>query len=199
MDLTIIKGKDMKRVVFALTLIGFTSVNALDINNLKWTQDYEMLVGLSGEADNNIEGVDQNGNGIRDDVEFYIENKYKNRPFQKAMFKEAAKKMQEILLLDTKDVKKHKELDRELLNIYTCRDYILYKLETPNIEKEMEDKTLFKAKVLNTNKRLQTYISHKKLLPLDFEDLSTEQLKKDKDNCQRLYAKFTNQDIVTSN
>ena len=125
-------GAYMKKLFLAITLISSLSIaNTVDINNLKWTSDFETLVNLSGNVENTIEGLDQNKNGIRDDVEYYISNKYKNRPFQKAMFIKAAKKMQKIITLSNdKDIQTHQKLDRELLNLYTCRDYILYKENT---------------------------------------------------------------------
>ncbi len=188
----------MKNVILTISLMGALSfVNALEINNLKWTQDYETLVALSGDADTNIEGVDQNKNGIRDDVEYYIDNKYKNDQFQRKVFKEASKKIQKILTLKKSQKDEHIRLDQELLNLYTCRDYMLYRLKVKDIKSEMKDKMLFKAKVLNTNKRLQTYIAHKKLLPFEYSDLTNDELQKNKKECQNLYVKYTNSDVVT--
>ncbi len=186
----------MKKTLFILSLLGtFSIANAVDINTLKWTSDFEMLVNLNDNVENTLEGIDQNHNGIRDDVEYYINTKYKNKPFQKAMFTKAAKTIQTIITLPQGgEVKKHQKLDKELLNLYTCRDYILYKMDSDSLEEEMKDKILFKGKVLNTKKRLQAYIAHKQLLPFQFDDLSKEALKKEKQACIKQYNHYKNSD-----
>ncbi len=186
----------MKKIIIAISLLGsLTIANAIDINNLKWTSDFETLVNLSGSVENTLEGIDQNKNGVRDDVEYYVNEKYKDKPFQKMMFIKAAKKIQKIITLSNdKDIKTHQKLDRELLNLYTCRDYILYKMEDDSLEKELKDKITFKGKMLNTEKRLRAYITHKQLLPFQFDDLSDAQLKRDKRACINQYNKIKNLD-----
>ncbi len=189
-------GVFMKKIFIAISLLGnLTIANAIDINNLKWTSDFETLVNLSTSVENTLEGIDQNKNGVRDDVEYYVNEKYKDKPFQKAMFIKAAKKMQKIITLsNNKDVEAHQKLDRELLNLYTCRDYILYKMEDDSLAKELKDKITFKGKVLNTEKRLRAYITHKQLLPFRFDDLSDAQLQRDKRACINQYNKIKNLD-----
>jgi hypothetical protein len=193
----------MKKIFLTLSLFGsLVLANTVEINSMKWTEDFEMLVGLSSNVENTLEGLDQNNNGIRDDVEYYVNSKYQNRPFEKAMFTKAAKMMQKIITLPTdKEVAKHKKLDHELLNIFTCRDYILYKLDDKELNKELQEKISFKGKVLNTDKRLQAYIAHKKLLPFHFEDLSDAQLQHDKQTCINQYNRYKNLDtrVVSTN
>jgi hypothetical protein len=187
----------MKKIVIALTLTSsLMMANSIDINQLKWTEDFETLVNLSSSTENSLEGIDQNENGVRDDVEYYVNTKYKNRPFQKAMFIKAAGMMQKIITLPNNQtaLKAHQKLDRDLLNVYTCRDYILYKMGSESLEKEMQEKINFKAKVLNTKKRLHAYIAHKELLPFQFDDLTQEQLEKDKEACISQYNRYTNSD-----
>ena len=186
----------MKKIFITISLIASMSVaNTVDINNLKWTSDFETLVNLSASVENTLEGIDQNRNGIRDDVEYYVNQKYKNKPFQKTMFLKAAQKMQKIITLENdKDIKTHQRLDKELLNLYTCRDYILYKMEDDSLEKDLKDKIIFKGKMLNTEKRLRAYVQHKQLLPFQFDDLSDAQLKKDKRACIQQYNKSKNLD-----
>jgi len=193
----------MKKLLLSLSLLGTLALaNTVEINSMKWTEDFEMLVGLSSNVENTLEGLDQNNNGIRDDVEYYVNMKYKNRPFQKSMFNKAAKMMQKIITLPVDEqVSQHRKLDHDLLNLYTCRDYILYKLDDENLEKELQEKISFKGKILNTDKRLQAYISHKKLLPFQFEDLSDAELKRDKQACINQYNKYKNMDkkLVSTN
>ena len=188
-------GVSMKKIIVSLTLASSLMLaNNININNLKWTNDFETLVNLSSSAENTIKGVDQNKNGIRDDVEYYINNKYQDKPFQKAMFTKAAGMMQKIITLPDDAISEHQRLDQELLNVYTCRDYILYKMEDDSLENEMQDKIIFKGKILNTEKRLRAYINHKQLLPFQFDDLSDAQLIKDKNTCVNQYNKLINPD-----
>ena len=187
----------MKKIFITLTLASsFMIANSIDINQLKWTQDFETLVNLSSNAENTLEGIDQNKNGIRDDVEYYVNTKYKNKPFQKAMFTKAAIMIQKIITLPTDEgaLKEHQKLDHELLNVYTCRDYILYKMDSDSLDKEMQDKINFKAKVLNTKKRLHAYIAHKQILPFEFDDLNEKALQKDKQACLNQYNHYKNLD-----
>ncbi len=195
MNKTII-GVIMKKIFITMSLMGsLTVANAIDINNLKWASDIETMVNLSSSLENTIAGIDLNKNGVRDDVEYYVNEKYKNKPFQKVMFIKAAKKIQKIITLPSdRDVQTHQKLDRELLNLYTCRDYILYKMEDNAIEKELKDKITFKGKVLNTEKRLRAYIAHKQLLPFQFDDLSDAELKRDKRACIKQYNMIKNLD-----
>ena len=152
------------------------------------------MINLSSKTENTLEGIDQNKNGIRDDVEYYVNSKYQDKPFQKAMFTKAAGMMQKIITLPDDAISEHQRLDQELLNVYTCRDYILYKMEDDSLENEMQDKIIFKGKILNTQKRLRAYINHKQLLPFQFDDLSDAQLIKDKNTCVNQYNKLINPD-----
>jgi len=67
-------------------------------------------------------------------------------------------------------------------------------MDNESLDKELEDKIIFKGKVLNTEKRLRAYINHKQILPFQFDDLSEEQLLKDKTACVNQYNKITNLD-----
>ena len=187
----------MKKTLITLSILtSVTFANSIDINTLKWTEDFETLVNLSSTTENTLEGLDQNNNGVRDDVEYYVNTKYENKPFQKAMFTKAAKMMQEIIELPTKEsaIKTHQQLDHDLLSLYTCRDYMLYRLKSPTLHEELKDKISFKGKVLNTKKRLHAYIKHKELLPFQFVDLDEKSLQEDKLSCLKEYDKYSHKD-----
>ena len=188
----------MKKVIVSLLALALSSLHALDLNSLKWTQDYEMLVNLNSSATNSVEGLDVNKNGIRDDVEYYVLSKYKNKPFEKKIFLDAAKKIQTILTLSTDEKQKHDQLDKELIDLYTCRDYMLYRLETPQMDKELKDKLIFKSKVLNTQERLEAYIEHKKVLPFEFESLTPDRLQHDKAACLKEYQNSKKIDLASN-
>ncbi len=189
----------MKKSILLIAFLGMISglfaQDRLGTKSLNWLNDLEVLVKLDTQREDTLSGKDFNSNGIRDDVEEYVRQKFHHDPFQEALFMEAAQKIQQILTLPAESSQEeHLKLDKELLSLYTCRDYILYRDNEQNIEQEMLNKTLFKARVLNTEARLSTYIEHKKKLPLDFTDLSREELKKEKNACLARYRAFTNQD-----
>jgi hypothetical protein len=186
----------MKKIAFAF-IIATLCLHAkpIEIQSLKWTKDYETLVHLSMKTQDTIEGIDTNNNGIRDDVEYYVQERYKDSEFQKNMYLSAAKKIQQILTLPKEaPIQTRVKLDKELINLYTCNDYILYKNSNIDIKTQMRNKSLFKSKVLNSKIRLEAYIEHKKLLPFSFDDLSEEQLNKDKAVCNILYHTYENKD-----
>ena len=190
----------MKKLALIITL--FSLLSTLSAQNytpeskrLDWLNDLEVLIRLDTQRENTLLGRDIDNNGIRDDVEAYIETKFGADPFQKALFREAARKIQKIITLPRESsVEEHLALDKELLRLYTCRDYILYRDNEENIEQEMLNKTLFKAKVLNTEERLMAYIEHKKKLPFAFEDLDSNELRIEKKACLAIYNSFKNPD-----
>ena len=190
----------MNKLFFTLVLIGslFTlnaSNKELNPVNEQWLEDLKVLVSLSDKRVDALTGVDKNSNGVRDDVERYILSKYMDDPFQRDMFFKAAIKIQEIIALPLNGViDEHIRLDRELLDIYTCRDYILYRNESEDIEQELLNKTLFKGKVLDTSERLKAYIEHKKVLPTNFDALTDNELIADKKSCLTLYYSYQNED-----
>lgn len=193
----------MKKITLWILVFGsLQSLISDDIQNkmqFNWLNDLETLVRLDTQRDNTLQGRDINNNGIRDDVENYVKQKYKNDPFQKGIFLKAAQKIQTILTLP-KDAtpQTHWILDRQLLSYYTCRDYILYRQNEKNIEKEMLSKTIFKGKVLNTKERLTAYIEHKKKIPINFDDLSKDELKREKENCLSMYQAFVDKESPNS-
>jgi len=187
----------MKKFFSTLLLMGsLLTVNAIEKDvelEQQWLKDLRVLVSLSSNKVDSLSGIDKNNNGVRDDVENYVLSKYSHDPFQRDMFFKAARKIQEIIALPLNGViDEHIKLDRELLSIYTCRDYILYRNESKDIEEELLNKTLFKAKVLNTPQRLKSYIEHKKVLPMNFDELTEKELLKGKNSCLALYYSYEN-------
>ncbi len=194
----------MKKLLFTTFLFGsLFALNASDkdikLNQQQWLQDLETLVNLSNKRVDTIQGIDKNRNGVRDDVETYVLSKYADDPFQRDMFFDAAQKIQKIITLPLNGViDEHIRLDKELLEIYTCRDYILYRSEKADIENELLNKTLFKGKVLNTPDRLKAYIEHKKILPVNFDKLAEDELLSDKKSCLVRYYSYENLDEQSS-
>ena len=193
----------MKKLIISMLVFGnillFATENNMNTRQLNWLNDLETLVKLDTQKEDTLAGRDMNANGIRDDVEAYVKKKYKNDSFQKSIFLKAAQKIQTIITLPKNaSVKEHFILDKELLSYYTCRDYILYRQDEKNIDQEMLNKTLFKGKVLNTDERLQAYIEHKKKLPVNYADMTSEELKKEKNSCLAMYYTFEKKEAPTT-
>ncbi len=181
----------MKKVIFSLALVCSCLVadNLFDYN--QWAEDLQTMIELNQNKNSTLKGSDINKNMVRDDVENYIKEKYQGDEFQKIMFLEAAKKMQQILTLPKNTPKKvHLKLDKQLLQVYTCRDYIIYKNHDMDIEEELAQKAEFKSKVLNTASRLEAYINHKRLIPFTYQIPSDKELNSQKNECERLYSKI---------
>ncbi len=194
----------MKKVIFFIILLSplitlFAQITPIEIHQLKWTQDYEALVGLDYKSKNTLAGIDNNSNGIRDDIEYYIYTKYEDDLFEKNMFLDAAKKMQTILTL-SKDTTEDKRIaiDQELLKIYTCRDYILYREDSEKLNEKLKEKSVFKSKVLNTKERLYSYIDHKKMLPFIFDDIKNKDISKERKECLQTYQEYKKLDKSAS-
>ena len=177
-------------LLLSIGLYGFDSLK--NVQKLQWIQDYEMLVALDSKTNNSLLGIDSNNNGVRDDVEYFILKTYTNDFFQADMFLMSAKLIQDIFKLPKETPEKTRiKLDNDLLKLYTCRDYIIYKKEDPKIiEQELKNKLLIKRKILNNKARLQAYIEHKNKLPFKFDTLTKEQLLKDKQNCNNIYQSY---------
>ena len=188
----------MKKLLSLVFVCGSLVLNAEVFDYNLWAKDLQTLIELN-KTSNSLEGSDINHNQVRDDVENYIKQKFANDEFQKIMFLEAARKIQQIITLPAKaTVKAHKKLDDELLQIYTCRDFILFKHSDANVQKSMDEKSEFKEQVLNTTKRLQAYISHKQKIPFKLSIPSDGELKRQKDSCEKLYSKIKSESKKTT-
>jgi len=189
----------MKKVLVGIFVIASTifAGNTFDYN--QWAEDLQTIIKLDQNSDKTIAGNDLNKNMVRDDVENYIKQKYSGDKFQKIMFLEAAKKLQQILTLPKRASKSvHQRLDRQLLQIYTCRDYILYKNSDVDVEDELANKAEFKSRVLNTSKRLQKYINHKRMIPFSNQIPSDKELRVQKNECEKLYSKIKSESKKTT-
>ena len=182
----------MKRFLSLLVVSSYLMGANVSFDYDQWATDLQTLVELDQEANQaSIKGSDINNNMVRDDIENYIKEKYMGDNFQTIIFLEAAKTMQKILLLPENTPKKvHIELDNRLLQIYTCRDYILYKDYKMDTNQELKEKAIFKSKILNTQERMQKYIEHKKLLPKKYTMPSDKILKMQQKACEKLFMKI---------
>ena len=191
----------MKQLLSIFLLFVSSSLfgNASLFNYDLWAKDLKIMIELSQGLESSIRGHDKNKNLVRDDVENYIKDKYNKDEFQKIIFLEAAKKIQEIITLpENTSIDIHKKLDEQLLQIYTCRDFILFKHGDVDVEKEMLNKSEFKAKVLNTASRLNAYIKHKKLIPFKYTIPNDKELLRQKNACEKLYSRIKSESKSSS-
>jgi len=188
----------MKKLLSLGLLFGSLVLNAEVFDYNLWAKDLQTLIELN-KTSSTLQGDDTNHNQVRDDVENYIKKKFSGDEFQKIMFLEAARKIQQIITLPKEaTVQTHKKLDDELLQIYTCRDFIIFKHSDANVQKSISEKSEFKEQVLNTTKRLQAYISHKQKIPFKLSIPSDGELKRQKDSCEKLYSKIKSESKKTT-
>jgi hypothetical protein len=108
-----------------------------------------------------LEGIDENQNGIRDDIESYINKNYSNDGQRKALF-QFAKTMQESLLIDVSDMIAVKKLDirdtRALICVIDTFD------KAQNAEKSGIAWRKIRSMTTNTKARLKAYLKFNKAL-----------------------------------
>ncbi len=108
-----------------------------------------------------IAGTDTNTNGIRDDIEVYIDSNY-SIVFQHAAAMQSAKAMQAALLVDTTNIVAVKEVNRKISRadhcIYTQFDGSNNSKQPAQVSQEIESITT------NTKPRLLAYLAFSKAL-----------------------------------
>jgi hypothetical protein len=113
------------------------------------------------ERGTTIAGTDSNTNGIRDDIEVYIDLNY-SIASQHAAAMQSAKAMQEALLVDTTNIVAVKEVNRKISRadhcIYTKFDGSNNSKQPAQVSQEIESITT------NTKARLLAYLAFSKAL-----------------------------------
>jgi hypothetical protein len=108
-----------------------------------------------------IAGIDENGNGIRDDIEKYIVENYRDEGQKKALF-QFAKTVQESLLVDISDMIAVKTVDIQDTRALHC---ILLRFD---VKKGDENPSIAWEKIrsmtTNTKERLKAYLRYNKAL-----------------------------------
>jgi len=101
-----------------------------------------------------LAGTDSDNNGIRDDVDDYINKKYTN-PKEKAAAQQMARAYQKILLVDKNDIKKVTEVDKRVGDAVICA------VDTAPNKGILSD---IKAVTLNTKQRVKEFFKYDNLL-----------------------------------
>ena len=108
-----------------------------------------------------IAGTDANADGIRDDINDYIDSNYSATP-RRAAAMQSAKALQKALLVDTTDIIVVKEINREIAQadncIYTQFDGNNNSKQPAQVSQEIE------AITTNTKERLLAYLAFSKSL-----------------------------------
>lgn len=109
------------------------------------------------ERGDTLAGTDANNNGVRDDIENYINKKY-SEPKQRAAVIQTAKAMQKTLLADTTNSIDVKSVNAEISNAFQCVYSRFEVSERYVVTKEIE------AVTTNTKSRLLAYLAFNKAL-----------------------------------
>jgi hypothetical protein len=110
----------------------------------------------------NLTGVDDNQNGIRDDIEAYIVENYSDEEQKKALF-QFAKTMQASLFIDASDMISAKQVGVGMSRAITC---IFSKLESQEVSDENPHIAIRKIESMtaNTKTRLKAYLEFNKAM-----------------------------------
>jgi hypothetical protein len=114
------------------------------------------------DRSDNLTGVDDNQNGIRDDIEKYINKNYSDEGQRKALFQDA-KVMQESLLIDITDMIAVKKIGIQQSRSIHC---IFSKFKSTDVSDQ--NPSIISKKIesmtANTKERLKAYLRYNKAL-----------------------------------
>ncbi|MDR2173141.1 MAG: hypothetical protein LBE32_02905 [Burkholderiales bacterium] len=167
----------MKRKVLAISLLAISLVwiiagcnekNSEETTPATPTTSQEPIIALeeSGaipklERENTLTGVDANANGVRDDIDAFINNKYSSNA-QRAAVIQTAKAMQNALTSDTTNIQDIKAIAQEISYGINCI-YLQFdgaEGTTPPAQVVHELKSI----TSNTKQRLLAYLEFNKAL-----------------------------------
>lgn len=144
----------MKKTFIALSclsilLMGCSSLLNPSVNNsLKEVRASPYL--KNEDKTKTIGGVDNNNNGVRDDIEEYIKLKYGNNPEFVSVYMEYAKELRNKLTLASEDREVYRRASHEVTRKMVCASEIANKVEP---EKMYQDTMIIYALSVNTKKR----------------------------------------------
>ncbi len=98
-------------------------------------------------------GIDANGNGVKDDVELYIDSEYKNEPKGREIFYDIAR-LSKKMLLEKYDKEKSVKNTKDYIKALDCY------FDTDSGKKNDKTDTIvnFESEYFNTYDRFQAYI-----------------------------------------
>lgn len=110
------------------------------------------------EREPTLAGIDANANGVRDDIERYIEKKYAE-PAQRKAAMQTAKAFQQMLMVNTEDPI---ELDRTSANSFRAIVCLDDSFVDPNFSNSAAVLDEVRAMTTNTKDRLKAYLAYNK-------------------------------------
>ena len=153
-----------KVTIFKAKLKGKTS-NAIDLNII-WVVNGHTLPPEPDKVlnDSTLLGIDTNNNGVRDDVERWIYETYKDKhPIYIDIAMQGAKAKQKILKNPSKAKNIHDEIRRPL----QCESYFRVCIKNPKVSKPINTNKKFKRAIFNTKERIDAYNIYDSLLSGD--------------------------------
>lgn len=108
-----------------------------------------------------LQGVDTNANGVRDDIERYVGERFGDAQQQKAMFQNA-RALQKALLVPPGDVAQAKAVNVELVRATHCI-YSAFPADSGGVTASRVGREL-EALTTNTRQRLEAYLAFSKTL-----------------------------------
>lgn len=148
----------MKKIC-VLGMLFLLLVGCNEEERLKALEDSGQIPKL--ERGDSLAGTDANNNGVRDDIENYINKKY-SEPKQRAAVIQTAKAMQKIMSADTNNIIEVKAINIEISKAFNCVD-----TQFTDDSKEVNYFTATKeveAMTTNTKPRLLAYLAFNKAL-----------------------------------
>ena len=145
----------MKKAVIALSclsilLTGCSSLlNPSIQNSLKEVRTSKFL--KNEDKTKTIGGIDANSNGVRDDIEGYINLKYGNNPEFVSVYMQYAKELRRKLTLASDDREVYRRESHKVSRQMVCASKIDYELEP---EKMYQDTMIIYALSVNTKQRM---------------------------------------------
>ena len=97
-----------------------------------------------------VEGLDRNRNGVRDDIDAFIDEKFKSSPLLQKAFRQEARAMQQIILHPEVDAHAHQ---KEMARAGSCIHLI-----APNLS--YSDAMSLEDRMYNTRERLKIYMKY---------------------------------------
>lgn len=159
------KGLGVSALIAALALVGCGGDKRAEGGDAARTpqQVIEQLE-ASGELPKlerlpSVEGMDANGNGVRDDIETHIHHKYTD-PAQRRAAMQTARAYQQMLLVDKNDAVALEAASRAGARAVNCLSIIFPSIEEFKLGHQMSSE--LEALTTNTKERLLAYLAYNK-------------------------------------
>ena len=145
----------MKKAVIALSCLSIFMTGCSSLlnpsiqNSLKEVRTSKFL--KNEDKTKTIGGIDANSNGVRDDIEGYINLKYGNNPEFVSVYMQYAKALRRKLTLASDDREVYRRESHKVSRQMVCASKIDYELEP---EKMYQDTMIIYALSVNTKQRM---------------------------------------------